>query len=102
MNHLMSHVRANTLRMHQWCVNLPGACDCEPLFHWRGTTEPLTQSGALEPMVAADLDCVNSIRSVLRAYLPEFCAWTEWQHQQDSVTNRGAEQGDVFGTTTVP
>ena len=48
------------------------------------------------------------IRQALRTHFPEASAWTEWQHQADSVTtlstqatfatNWGAEQGDVLGT----
>ena len=48
------------------------------------------------------------IREALRTHFPEAAAWTEWQHQADSVTtfstratfatNRGAEQRDVLGT----
>ena len=37
------HLRTKTLRMHQWGVNLPGAC--EALCHWRGTIEPLVLNG---------------------------------------------------------
>ena len=48
------HLRTKTLHMHQWGVNLPGAC--EALCHWRGTIEPLVLNGTLEPLVAADLD----------------------------------------------
>ena len=66
--------------------------------------------------MAADLDLVNmfgnaewpAIRAALRTHFPEVSAWTEWQHQSDSVTtlpsgrvfptDRGAEQGDVLGT----
>ena len=94
--------------MHQWGISLPGAC--EGLCHRRGA------NGTLEPIVAADLDLVNMfgnaewprIREALRTHFPEDAAWTEWQHQVDSVTalptgatfatNRGAEQGDVLGT----
>ena len=101
--------------MHQWGISLLGAC--EGLCHWRGTIEPLEANGTLEPLVAADLDLVNMfgnaewpcIRAALRTHFPEAAAWTEWQHQADSVTtlptgatfatNRGAEQGDVLGTT---
>ena len=100
--------------MHQWGISLPGAC--ERLCHWRGTTEPLAANGTLEPLVAADLELVNMlgdagwpcIRQALRTHFPEASAWTEWQHQADSVTslstgatfatNRVAEQGDVLGT----
>ena len=107
------HLRTKTLHMHQWGVNLPGAC--EALCHWRGTIEPLVLNGTLEPLVAADLDLVNmfgnaewpDIRAALRTHFPEASAWTEWQHQSDSVTtlpsgrafstDRGAEQGDVLG-----
>ena len=108
------HLRTKTLHMHQWGVNLPGAC--EALCHWRGTIEPLVLNGTLEPLVAADLDLVNmfgnaewpAIRGALRTHFAEASAWTEWQHQSDSVTtlpfgrafstDRGAEQGDVLGT----
>ena len=108
------HLRTKTLHMHQWGDNLPGAC--EALCHWRGTIEPLVLNGTLEPLVAADLDLVNvfgnaewpDIRAALRTHFPEASAWTEWQHQSDSVTTlpsarvfstgRGAEQGDVLGT----
>ena len=108
------HLRTKTLRMHQWGVNLPGAC--EALCHWRGTIEPLVLNGTIEPLVAADLDLVNMfgnaewprIRAALRTHFPEASSWTEWQHQSDSVTtlpsgcefstDRGAEQGDVLGT----
>ena len=108
------HLRTKTLHMHQWGVNLPGAC--EALCHWRGTIEPPVLNGTLEPLVAADLDLVNmfgnaewpDIRAALRTHFPEASAWTEWQHQSDSVTalpsgrvfstDRGAEQGDVLGT----
>ena len=38
------HLRTKTLHMHQWGVNLPGAC--EALCHWRGTIEPLLVSGS--------------------------------------------------------
>ena len=42
------HLRTKTLRMHQWGVNLPGAC--EALCHWRGTIEPLVLNGTIEPL----------------------------------------------------
>ena len=76
----------------------------------------MVANGFLEPLLAADLYLVNMfgnvecprIRQVLRTHFPEASAWTEWQHQSDSVTslstgttsasNRGAEQGDVVGT----
>ena len=84
-------------------------------MHWRATLEPLTADGTLEPMLVADFDLVNmfgnvewpSKRRALLRHLPEACASTDWQHQQGFVsqlpsgscwrTNRGAEQGDVFG-----
>ena len=108
------HLRSKTLQMHQWGVHLPGAC--EALCHWRGTIEPLVLNGTLEPLADADLDLVNmfgnaewpAIRAALRTHFPEASAWTEWQHQADSVTtlpsgrvfptDRGAEQGDFLGT----
>ena len=81
------------LRVHRWGISLPGAC--EGLCHWRGTIEPLAANGTLEQLVAADLDLVNvfgnaewpCIRQVLRTHFPEASAWTEWQHQADSVTS---------------
>ena len=66
--------------------------------------------------MTADLDLVNMfgnaewpcIRAALRAHFPRAAAWTEWQHQADSVTtlptgasfatNWVVEQGDVLGT----
>ena len=85
------HLRTKTLHVHQWVVNLPGAC--EALCHWRGTIEPLVLNGTLEPLVAADLDLVNMfgnaewphILAALRTHFPEASSWTEWQHQSDSV-----------------
>ena len=67
-------------------------------------------------MIAADLDVVNmfgnaewpAIREALEEHMPEALAWTNWQQSQASVTtlpsgsefstDRGAEQGDVFGS----
>ena len=75
------HLRTKTLHMHQWGVNLPGAC--EALCHWRGTIEPLVLNGTLEPLVAADLDLFNMfgnaewphIRAALRTHFPEASSW---------------------------
>ena len=68
--------------MHQWGINR------------RGTIEPLAANGTLVPLVAADLDLVNMfgdaewprIREALRTHFLEATAWSEWQHQADSVT----------------
>ena len=76
----------------------------EGLCHWRGTIEPLAASGTLELLVAADLDLVNMfgnaewprIRQALRTHFPEPSAWTEWQHQADSVTTLST--GATFAT----
>ena len=62
--------------MHQWGISLPGAC--EGLCHWRGTVEPMVANGTLKPLVAADLDLVNTfgnaewpcIRQALRMHFP--------------------------------
>ena len=86
-------IRSMVLRMHQWCISQPGAS--EGLCHWRGAIEPTVANGTLEPLVAADLDLVNMfgnakwpcIRQALRAHFPEASAWTEWQHQSESVTS---------------
>ena len=106
--------RSKALRVHQWCISLPGAC--EALCHWRGTIEPMVANGPLGPLVAADLDLVNMfdnaesprIPQALRTHFLEASAWTEWPHQSEAVTslsteatfatNRGAEQGVVLGT----
>ena len=39
---------------HQWGVEMPGGC--EALVHWRSTVEELAINGAIEPVVAFDLD----------------------------------------------
>ena len=100
------HLRTKTLHMHQWEVNLPGAC--EALCHWRGTIEPLVLNGTIEPLVAADLDLVNMfgnaewphIRAALRTHFPEASSWTEWQHQSNSVTT--LPSGCEFSTDRAP
>ena len=107
-------LRTAFLGMHQWGVGLPGSA--EALSHWRGLVEELITVGALEPMIAADLDLVNmfgnvewpAIREAIQAHFSEASPWTCWQQEQPSVTtlpsgtevatNRGAEQGDVFGS----
>ncbi len=86
-------------------------------MHWRGTVEELVKSGVLEPLVAIDVDLVNTfgsaewpqIREAIDEHFPEASAWTEWHHEQCSTTmlpsgvehatDRGAEQGDAFGTS---
>ena len=50
-------LRSKVLRMHQWGISLPGAC--EGLCHLGGTVEPMAANGTLEPLVAADLDLVQ-------------------------------------------
>ena len=35
-------LRSKALRMHQWGISLPGAC--EGLCHWRGNIEPLVET----------------------------------------------------------
>ena len=107
-------LRKKLLDMHQWGVGMPGSC--EALAHWRGTIEELILAGVLDPMIAVDIDLVNmfgnvewsSIRAALQEHFPEALPWTSWQHQQPSATrlpsgtefhtNKGAEQGDVFGS----
>eukprot|EP00973_Karenia_brevis_P021040 2894177-Karenia_brevis.AAC.1 len=93
---------------------MPGSV--EALSHWRTIIEELIKDGTLEPMVAADLDLVNmfgntewpAIRQSVEKHFAEALSWTQWQHEEQSVatlpsgatfsTNRGAEQGDVFGS----
>ena len=109
---MASSLRAKALRMHQWSIISPPDA-CEALCHRRGTIEPMLANGTLEPSVAAHLDLVNMfgnaewpcIRHALLTHFMEESAWTEWQHQSDTVTtlptgvvfatNRGGEQGDV-------
>ena len=88
--------------------------------HLLGTIEPMVANGAVEPLVAADLDLVNMcgnaewpcIRQANRTQFLEDSAWTEWQHQSESVTFlttsaafaanlEEAEQGDVLGTIQI-
>ena len=73
--------------------------------------------GTLEPMVVSDLDHVNmfgnvgwpSFHKALHRHFSDL-RLTDWQHRRTvslrfpqapaGATNRGAEQGDVFGTIT--
>eukprot|EP00969_Alexandrium_andersonii_P144667 6397320-Alexandrium_andersonii.AAC.1 len=108
-------LRARFRAAHQWGVGVPGAC--EAMAHWRGTVEELAVRGAIPAVVALDVDLVNMFGSVewdaMRssidpAEFPEIAAWTSWHQQEPSVTllpsgetfttDRGAEQGDGFGT----
>ena len=84
--HQLTH-RSKVLRMHQRGTSLPGAC--EGLCHWRGTrgTDLDLVNGTFEPHVAADLALViMSGNALRRTHFLEAAAWTEWQHQADSVT----------------
>ena len=100
---------------HQWGVAMPGGA--EALVHWRSTVEELALSGSIEPLVAFDLDLANmfgtidwsAIREAVEADFSEALSWLQWQHSSpDEVdlpsggtayTDRGAGQGDVFGST---
>eukprot|EP00973_Karenia_brevis_P050186 6963523-Karenia_brevis.AAC.1 len=100
--------------MQQWGLAMPGGC--EALVHWQNTLEELATSGVVAPLVALDLDCCNmfgslewpSIRKEVEKHFPETLQWTTWAHQQPAetllpggdvaATDRGAEQGDPFGT----
>ena len=42
-------LRSKVLRMHQWGISLPGAC--EGLCRWRGTIETLWADSTLEPLI---------------------------------------------------
>ena len=86
------------------------------MSHWRATVEELIIDGTLPALVAADIDLVNmfgntewpSIREAIDSELREVRAWTEWHHMTHAVTvlpcgsefqnDRGAEQGDGFGS----
>ena len=108
-----SHVRRQLAKEHQWGVSIPGAC--EGLSHWRSSVEDLAKSGEIQPLIAADLDLANffgstewdSIRDAIDEELVEVKAWTEWQHEQPSITvlpsgeefikNRGVGKGYALG-----
>ena len=99
----------------QWGVAMPGGA--EALVHWRSTVEELARSGSTEPLVAFDLDLANmfgtiewsEIREAVAADFPEALSWLQWQHScvdevdlpsgGTALTDRGAGQGDVFGST---
>ena len=107
-------LRPKLAEMHQWGLAMPGGA--EAMVHWRNTLEELATSGVIPPLVALDLDCCNmfgslewpSIRDAVARHFPDIQAWTEWAHQQPAetllpggdtaATDRGAEQGDPFGT----
>ena len=108
-----SHIKSAASRSGSRSSGRPSACTCKVEVVLFPAGRKLC---SLEPLVAADLYLVNMFgnvgwsrkRQALRTHLPEASAWTEWQHQSDSVTslptgatfatNRGAEQGDVLGT----
>jgi hypothetical protein len=107
-------LRPKLLDMHQWGVCMPGGA--EALVHWRDTLEELALSGQVEALVAFDLDLQNMfgsvewpcIREAMNGHFQAAAAWTEWAHQQPAVIqlpsgeevaqDRGAEQGDPFGS----
>ena len=78
--------------------------------------EDLAREGALGPIVVADVDQVNmfgnaewdSIRSSIDCAFSEVLRWTEWSHEKPGEVvlpsgehvcmNRGAGQGDAFGS----
>ena len=99
---------------HQWGIGVPGAC--EAMSHWRSTVEELILEGTLPALVAADIDLANmfgncewpAIRDAINSEFSEIKAWTDWHHTAPAITvlpsgtelenNRGAEQGDGFGS----
>ena len=100
-------LRSKVLRMHQWRISVPGAC--EGLCHWRGTIEPLAANGTLEPPVAADLDLVNMYgKAEWPRIHPKLQRGPSGNikptpslpspREPPSPPNRGAEQSDVLGT----
>ena len=109
-----ARMRPRLMESHQWGVALPGAA--EALVHWRSTVEEMARRGDISALVAFDLDLQNmfgsiewpKIRAAIAAHLPEAAAWTDWAHRESAVVqlpdgteyrvNRGAEQGDPFGS----
>ena len=102
--------------MHQWGVAMPGGA--EALVHWRECVESLAIAGRIPPVVAFDLDLANmfcnvewpEIRSAVGKHFAEACGWLEWCHATPEavvlpcgsvhMVNRGAGQGDVYGSTS--
>ena len=107
-------MRPRLLDSHHWGVALPVAA--EALVHWRSAVEAMARRGDISAVVAFDLDLQNmfgsiewpKIRAAIAAHLPEAAAWTDWAHRESAVVqlpdgteyrvNRGAEQGDPFGS----
>ncbi len=64
---------------------MPGGC--EALVHWRSAVEEIALSGAIEPLVAFDLDLTNmfgsiewpEIRAAVDRDFQEASAWLRWQ-----------------------
>ncbi|CAK0886405.1 unnamed protein product [Prorocentrum cordatum] len=100
---------------HQWGVEMPGGA--EALVHWGGHVEETAMDGTLEPLVAFDLDLENmfgiiewaEIREAVRRDLEEAEGWFQWEHETPeeielpsgdvAVSDRGAGQGGVFGSS---
>ena len=94
---------------------MPGGA--EALVHWRGTVEDLAKAGLIDPMVCFDLDLENmfcrvewpEIRDAVRKHFSAALPWMEWCHEEPEIVelpsggehevNRGAGQGDVYGST---
>ena len=52
-------LRKTFQRFRQWGIEMPGGA--EALVHWRGVVEERALAGAIEPMVAFDLDLANML-----------------------------------------
>ena len=103
------------MRLWHWGIEMSGGA--EALVHWRGLIEELALAGAIEPLVAFDLDSANmfgsvkwpQIRDAIAKYVPEASAWVKWEHADVeeielpsggvAYGDRGDGQGDVFGPT---
>ena len=103
-------------KMHQWGVEMPGGC--EALVHWRSNIRGLALKGKIGPIVEFDLDLENmfcriewsEIRAAARKHFEEAVKCIESEHAEpgevvlpsgDShMVDRGAGQGDVFGSTS--
>ena len=90
----------------------------EALVHWRGLIEELAMEGAIQPLVAFDLDLSNmygtiewpKIRDAVSKHFQDAEPWVNWAHQKvesielqgggTAYSDRGAGQGDVYGATT--
>jgi hypothetical protein len=100
--------------LRQWGVGVLGGC--EALVHFRNLVEYAAVNGHIDPLVVTDTDLENcfctlewdKMREDLQLQLPNALPWVSWQQAEpvavvlpcgeDTVADRGAEQGEPFGS----